>query len=183
MIIKGGSRENRRFFSRHFLNARDNDRVRVVEFRGLAHETVADAFRDMEADAKGTRCKNYFYTVSMSPREGEELTEEQWTRAVDITEKHLGLEGQPRFVIEHEKAGRVHRHAVWSRIDTDTGRVISDSLTYSKHEAAAREIEKECGLQPVESVLVKDRGTPRPERRPKDYEGFREARPASVPTR
>lgn len=88
-------------------------------------------------------------------------------------ERHLGLEGQPRVVFEHEKEGRVHRHVVWSRIDADTMKARSDSLTYRKHEAAAREIERDCGLAPVESVLVKDREGPRPERRAKDWEGFR----------
>jgi hypothetical protein len=96
----------------------------------------------------------------------------QWTQAVDTLERHLSLEGQPRFVIEHEKAGRVHRHVVWGRVDADTMTARSDSLTYRKHEAAAREIERDCGLEPVASVLVKDREKP-PERRAKDFEGFR----------
>jgi hypothetical protein len=176
MIIKGGSRQNRRFFTKHLLNTKENERVRVVEFQGCANEDVDLAFRDMEAAAKGTRCENYFYQVSMSPGENERLTDEQWERAVDITEEKLGLAGQPRFVIEHEKKGRVHRHVVWSRIDADTMTARSDSLTYQKHEAAAREIERECGLQPVASVLVKGRDTPRPERHAKDYEGFRAVR-------
>jgi hypothetical protein len=173
MIIKGASRKNRRFFARHLLKREDNDRVRVVEFKGLAHENVAGAFLDMEAMAKGTRCENYFYHADMNPRENERLTEAQWTHAVDTLERHLGFEGQPRFVIEHEKEGRVHRHVIWSRIDADTMTALPDSLTYRKHEAAAREIERDCGLEPVASVLVKDRQGPRPERRARDFEGFR----------
>lgn len=50
---------------------------------------------------------------------------------------------------------------------------ISDSLTHPKHELAAREIEQELGLEPVDSVLVKDRGKSRTERRPRDWEGLR----------
>jgi Relaxase/Mobilisation nuclease domain len=173
MIIKGGSRSNRRFFAKHLLNAKDNERVRVVEFKGFAREDVGAAFKDMEAAAKGTRCENYFYHADMNPRGDEHLTAEQWDGAVDTLERHLGLEGQARFVIEHEKDGRIHRHVVWSRIDPDTMTARSDSLTYAKHEAAAREIERDCGLEAVPSVLVKDRGGPRPERRAKDYEGFR----------
>jgi len=181
MIIKGGSKQNRRFFARHLLNRRDNDRVRVVEFKGFAHENVDEAFRDMEAYAKDTRCKNYFYHAAMNPREEERLTDEQWQRAVDTLERHLGLEGQARVVFEHEKEGRVHRHVVWSRIDLDTMTARGDSLTYRKHEAAAREIEKDCGLKPVESVLVKRRDTERPERRSKDFEGFRAVRTGLKP--
>ena len=168
MIIKGGSRSNRRFFARHLTNENDNDRVRVVEFHGFAHEDVDDAFRDMEAVAKYTNCKNFFYHVSMSPGEDERLSEKQWERAVDTLEKNLGLEGQSRIVFEHEKNGRVHRHVVWSRIDLDSMTARPDSLTYAKHEQSAREIEKQCGLQPVASVLVKDRELSRPQRRSRD---------------
>jgi hypothetical protein len=181
MIIKGGSRQNRRFFARHLMNGRDNERVRVVGFKGFAHENVDDAFRDMEAVARNTRCKNFFYHADMNPREDERLTDEQWDRAVDTLEKQLGLEGQARIVFEHEKEGRTHRHVIWSRIDLGTMTARSDSLTYQKHEAAAREIERDCGLKPVESVLVKNRDTPRPERRAKDFEGFRAVRTGLKP--
>jgi hypothetical protein len=181
MIIKGGSRQNRRFFARHLLNPKDNDNVRVCEFKGFAQEDVKQAFLDMEAIAKGTRCENYFYHANLSPRADEHLTDEQWSFAVDTLEKHLGLEGQPRLVIEHEKEGRTHRHVIWSRIDADTMTARPDSLTYKKHEAAAREIEKACDLEPVASVLVKDRKEPRPERRARDYEGFRGVRSGLSP--
>ena len=155
--------------------------MRVVGFKGFAHESVDDAFRDMEAVAKNTRCKNFFYHAAMNPREDERLSDEQWDQAVGTLEKHLGLEGQARIVLEHEKEGRTHRHVIWSRIDVDTMTARSDSLTYKKHEAAAREIERDCGLRPVDSVLVKDRDTPRPERRAKDFEGFRAVRTGLKP--
>jgi hypothetical protein len=178
MIIKGASRSNGKFFAKHLMNTKDNERVRLVEFKGFARENIHDAFRDMEIAAKGTRCKNYFYHSDLSPRPDEELTDEQWAQAVDTLERHLGLEGQPRFVVEHEKEGkdgmnRVHRHVIWQRVDPDTMTARGDSLTYAKHEKAAREIETACGLEPVASVLVKDRPGPRPERRVKEYEGYR----------
>ena len=103
MIIKGGSRCNGRFFARHLTNAKDNDRVRLVEFKGFAKEDVASAFQEMKADSMATCCENYFYHADLSPREGEHLSDEQWNRAVDTLERHLGLEGQPRFVVEHER--------------------------------------------------------------------------------
>jgi hypothetical protein len=181
MIIKGSSRSNGKFFAKHLMNTKDNERVRLVEFKGFARENIDAAFRDMEIAAKGTRCKNYFYHSDLNPQADEELTDEQWAQAVDTLERHLGLEGQPRFVVEHEKEGkdgmnRIHRHVIWQRIDPDTMTARSDSLTYQKHENAAREIETACGLQPVASVLVKDRSEPRPERRAKDWEGFRAVR-------
>ena len=181
MIIKGGSRSNRTFFAHHLTNTKDNDRVEVVEFRGFAHENVDQAFLDLEAVAHGTDCKNFFYHASLSPREDEQLTPAQWERAVDMLETNLGLQGQARVVFEHEKEGRTHRHAVWSRIDLDTMTARPDSLTYRQHEKTARAIESEMHLQPVASVLVKDRETPRPERRARDWEGFRGSKTGIAP--
>jgi hypothetical protein len=173
MIINGGSRSNGGFFTRHLMRADENERVNVTEIRGLAAQDVRGAFREMKAVASGTKAKNYFYHANINPRESETLTAEQWNQAVDTLERSLGLTDQPRFVIEHEKDGRTHRHIVWSRIDADSMTAISDSLTYRKHERAAREIEHAFGHEPVESVLVKDRETPRPDRNPQDWESFR----------
>ena len=173
MIINGGSRRAGAFFATHLLRADHNERVTLAEIRGLAALNVRDAFREMEAVASGTRCQNYFYHASLSPREGEQLTPQQWEQAADTLEDSLGLTGQPRFVVEHEKEGRTHRHVVWSRINADTMTSISDSLTYRRHEAAARAIEQACGHEPVESVLVQERKTPRPDRNAQDWETFR----------
>lgn len=173
MIINGSSRSNGAFFGKHLMRADHNERVEVVEIRGLAATSVPDAFREMKAIAQGTRATNYFYHANLNTRESEVLTREQWVQAVDQLERELGLTDQPRFVVEHEKEGRTHRHVVWSRIDADSMTAISDSLTYAKHERAARQIEQEFGLEPVKSVLVKDRETPRPERNPQDWESLR----------
>jgi len=146
--------------------------VRVVACRGFARDNLAQAFEDMEVMARGTRTKNYFYQFSMNPEPGEKLSDDEFERAEDITLKHLGLENQPRIVVEHTKKGRTHRHVAVFRVDED-GKAISDSLTYKKHEAAAREIENEMGLKPMQSVLVKKREQPRPQRRGRDWEGYR----------
>ena len=132
----------------------------------------------MSAVAKGTRCEDFFYHADINPRTDENLTPEQWENAVDVLEKQLGFEGQPRFVVEHEKEGkdgqnRIHRHVVWSRIDADTMTALPVWRNYEKHEAAARQIEKDCDLEPVASVLGPQREGPRPERRPKNWEKFR----------
>jgi hypothetical protein len=173
MIINGGSRRGGAFFARHLTRTDQNERVTIAEIRGLAASNVRDAFREMEAVASGTRCLNYFYHANLNPREDERLTPEQWQRAADTLEASLGLTGQPRIVVEHQKEGRTHRHVVWSRIDADSMTAISDSLTYRKHEVAAREIEQACGHEPVPSVLVKGREIARPTRNPQDWESFR----------
>jgi hypothetical protein len=172
MIISGGSRSNGKWFSTHLLKD-ENERVSVVEIRGLGAQDVREAFREMEFIAEGTNCKNYFYHANLNPKAHERLTEEQWEQAEDMLERHLRLDGHARFVVEHEKGGRIHRHVVWCRIDPDTMTATSDSFTARDHEKAAREIEQAFGLEPVESVLVKDRATERPERRAAHWEKFR----------
>src|SRR5580704_15779485 len=133
MIISGGSRSNWRFFSKHLTNEKDNERVNMVEIRGVSGDSVLEALREMDAVASGTRCKNFMYHADLNPRADEQLSEEQWGQAVDILEKQLGYDGQPRIVVEHVKRGREHRHVIWSRIDTDSMTALSDSLTYQKH--------------------------------------------------
>jgi hypothetical protein len=173
VIINGGSRKNGAFFAKHLMRADHNERVAVVELRGLIARTVAGAFRELEAIAGGTRITNYFYHASVSPDTAAQLTAEQWAQAVDTLEKALGFTGQPRLIVEHTKQGRTHRHVIWSRIDADSMRALPDALTYRKHERAAREIEQALGHQVVASVLMKDRKTPRPPRPPAGWETMR----------
>jgi hypothetical protein len=173
MIINGGSRSNWRFFSKHLVRADENERVNIMEIRGLAAETVYDAFNELSALASGTRTKNFFYHANINPREGEVLTPEQWERAIDELESKLGLEGQSRFVVEHEKEGRAHCHVIWSRIDPDTLTAISDSNNFMKHEQAARALEAAFGHEAVQGVHGRDEDIERPDRRPKNWEKFR----------
>ena len=173
MIIKGGSRSNWRYWAAHLMNTRDNDRVEVREIRGVSGETVLDAFREMDAVASGTRCDNFMYQANLNPRDGEKLTPEQWMASVDALEENLGYQGQPRVVVRQIKNGREHYHAAWSRINVDTMTALPDSLTARIHERTSRELEEKFELQPVESILLKDRETPRPERRPRNWETFR----------
>jgi len=167
MIINGGSRRNGAFFAKHLMEAEDNERVSIVEMKGLYGETLPEAFREMRLLAAGGRVQNPFYHVNINPREDEQLTPEQWDIAVDTLEKNLGLTDHARFQVEHEKEGRVHRHIVWSRIDPDTMTATSDSFTYPIHTETARELERMFDLAPV---LM----PPPPERdRFKEWETFR----------
>jgi|ERR1700728_2463515 len=174
MIINGGSRRNSAFFKKHLTNAEFNERVTLCEMRNLAATNIADAFREMEAVAMGTLCRNYFYHANINPMDDEDLFAGQWSVAVDTLERHLGLDGHARFVVEHRKKGRTHRHVIWSRIDVRSMRAAVMADDYAKHQAAARELEKAFGLTRVESVLGLQRSKgSRPSRRPATWESFR----------
>lgn len=173
MIINGGPRSQGAFFAQHLTNGETNEQVTLREMRNLAATDIHDAFREMKAVASGTLCKNYFYHSNINPTQDEALSPEQWTTAVDTLERHLRLDGHARFVVEHWKKGRVHRHVVWSRTNVATMRVAVTTDDYAKHQAAARELEEAFGLRAVESVLGPSRSDSRPMRRPESWETFR----------
>ena len=174
IVINGGSRCNGAYFAKHLINPDKNETVKVAELRGLAAKNIGQAFYEMKAVASGTRCKDFFYHANINPEKDETLTPEQWEQAVDELEKRLGLEGQARFVVEHQKKGRTHRHVVWSRIDVDRMRAIRMDYDYAKHQAVARQLEQEFGLKPGRSVIGPEveKGK-RPDRRPKSWEVYR----------
>jgi hypothetical protein len=170
IIINGGSNCAGGWWAKHLENGDKNDRVELIELAGLTAETVPEAFREMQGLAAGTRCKNFFYQANINPREDEHLTPAQWRDAVDQLEKNLGLTGQPRFVIEHEKKGRTHQHVIWSRIDVEHARAISDSLTAAIHERTSRQLEIRFDLERGKSILLPNREDDRPDRSPKKWE-------------
>jgi Relaxase/Mobilisation nuclease domain len=174
LIINGGSRSNTRFFSKHLSNTGENERVTVCEIRNLAARRISEALREMEAVALGTQCRNFFYHANINPLSAEALTPEQWTHAVDVLERNLGLSGHARFVVEHEKKGRTHRHVIWSRIDVLRMRAVAMTDDYAKHQLTARELEREFGLEQGRSVLPQGRAKGRrPPRRLGTWETFR----------
>ncbi|MGA2257609.1 MAG: relaxase/mobilization nuclease domain-containing protein [Thermoguttaceae bacterium] len=146
----------------------------LCDIRNLAAENVPDALHEMEVVALGTFCKNFFYHVNINPLDTEQLTPQQWEYAVDTLETNLGLEGHARFVVQHRKKGRTHRHVIWSRIEVSRMRAVKMTHDYAKHQATARQLEREFGLRCVESVLGPDKVKGRrPKRRPKAWESFR----------
>ena len=174
MYIKGGSRRNIGFWAKHLTDRKANDRADLIDKRGLAAENLRDMMREMMQDAQLTRAKNFMYIASFNPTEGETLTERQWERAYEIFEKQRGIpEGQQRIVYEHEKKGRIHRHVVWNRIDTENMRAFPDSLDLKVCEAAKHEIEAELQLQKTPGLLKRDPDLPPPERNPPSWEMFR----------
>jgi len=170
VVIKGGARGRAGDLAAHLQRTDTNERAEVKELRGVVAGDLDGALREMAAVASGTRSKRPLYHASVNTAPDEPLTEEQWTRAIDRLEEKLGLTGQPRVVVEHEKGTREHRHVVWSRIDLEQMRAISDSHNYRKHEEVARELEQEFGHKRVQGAHAERDGAERPERTPSHAE-------------
>lgn len=181
MVIKGTSCAGARRLAVHLTRTDTNERAEVRELSGVAAENLRGALLEMEAVAAGTRTTKPFYHASINTRADERLTEEQRARAIDQLEAKLGLSGQARVVVVHEKEGREHCHIVWSRIDLDHMRAISDSHNYRKHEEVARDLEREFGHQRVQGAHAERDGKPRPDRTPSHEEMLQTERGAVSP--
>jgi hypothetical protein len=170
MINKGTSCAGAFRLAKHVTRRDTNERVEVKEIRGVVAEDLLGALREMEAVACGTRTIKPFYHASINTRSDERLTDEQRAHAIDKLEESLGLTGQPRVVVVHEKKDREHTHIVWSRIDLDRMAAISDSHNFRKHEEVARALEQEFGHERVQGAHVGRDGKERPGRTPSHSE-------------
>lgn len=120
MILKASARSGGANLAAHLLRLDENDHVRVHELRGFAGDDLHEAFQEAQAISRATKCKNYLFSLSLNPPQDAKPGEADFEAAIDLVEKKLGLAGQPRAVVIHEKQGRVHAHCVWSRIDGET---------------------------------------------------------------
>ncbi|MEM9279991.1 MAG: hypothetical protein AAGA76_15600, partial [Pseudomonadota bacterium] len=120
MILKGAQRGGAKKLAMHLLNTDDNDFVEVHEVSGFLSDDVTGAFKEAQAIAKGTKCDQPFFSVALNPPQDASVTVEMFEVAVDQVAEMNGLTGQPRVIVFHEKEGRRHAHAVWSRIDAET---------------------------------------------------------------
>lgn len=95
------------------------------------------------AVAKGTRCEQPLFSLSLNPPESERVAVATFEAAIELAEQKLGLDGHPRAIVFHEKEGRRHAHAVWSRIDAET--MTAKNMPFFKRRLL--EVSKELYLQ------------------------------------
>lgn len=120
MILKGSQRGGAKQLGLHLLKTTENEHVEIHDVRGFMTDDVIGALREAEAVSKGTKCRQFLFSVSLNPPETESVRIETFEQAIAAIEEKHGLTDQPRVVVFHEKEGRRHCHAVWSRIDADT---------------------------------------------------------------
>lgn len=120
MILKGSQRANGANLAAHLMNTKDNEHVLVHELRGFASDNLKGAFQEVEAIARGTKCSQYLFSLSLSPPASKSVSVDEFVNTIDRVEEKLGLQGQSRAIVFHEKEGRRHAHCAWSRIDPET---------------------------------------------------------------
>jgi hypothetical protein len=120
MILKASQRGGAKQLGAHLLKTTENERVEIHEVRGFISDDVMDAMHEAYAVSHGTKCRQFLFSVSLNPPETENVRIEVFEQALAKIEERNGLTDQPRIVVFHEKEGRRHCHAVWSRIDADS---------------------------------------------------------------
>jgi len=145
MILKASQRGGGQDLAAHLLKTDDNEHVRLHELRGFVSDDLRGAFKEAEAVSRGTKCRQYLFSLSLSPPASATLAPDAFEAAIDRIEDRLGLEGQPRAVVFHEKEGRRHAHCVWSRIDPASMTACQLSFFKKKLMAVSRDLYLEHG--------------------------------------
>ncbi len=131
MIFVGNSRANGHNLAHHLMSP-DNEHVTGQEVSGFAGDDLSSAFKEAEATARGTRCQKYLFSLSINPPASQKVETETFLEAIKGAEERLGLEGQPRAIVFHEKGDRRHCHVVWSRIDSEEMKAVPLAFTKRK---------------------------------------------------
>lgn len=152
MILKGSQRGGGQNLAVHLLRLDDNEHVELHQIRGFVSDDLKGAFKEAEATSLGTKCSQYLFSLSLSPPEHERVSVEAFEEAIDRIEDRLGLTGQPRAVVFHEKEGRRHAHAVWSRIDADTMTARHLSFFKTKLMSVSRDLYLEHGWKMPDGI-------------------------------
>lgn len=160
MILNGNQRGGARQMARHLLNAEMNEHVSVHEVSGFVSSDVHGALNEAYAMSKGTKCRQFMYSLSLNPPPDQYVSIATFESALERIEKRLNLEGQPRVVVFHEKEGRRHAHCVWSRINASEMKAINISHPKLKLTSISKEIFLENGWSLPQGFIDRNQKNP-----------------------
>ncbi|MBL4638893.1 MAG: hypothetical protein JKY57_00005, partial [Kordiimonadaceae bacterium] len=145
----------------HLLNTHDNEHVTVHQVRGFVSDDVVGAMKEAHAISLGTHCKQFLFSVSLNPPQNENVGVDVFESTIDQIEERNNLSGQPRVIVFHEKEGRRHAHAVWSRIDAET--MTARELPFFKNrlQEISKELYREHDWKMPRGFINKDERDPR----------------------
>jgi Ti-type conjugative transfer relaxase TraA len=153
MILKGNQRAYGKKLALHLLNVDDNEHVTVHELRGFTADDLIGALDEIEAISYGTKCKQYLFSLSLNPPSSATVSVAVFESTINDIERRLGLSGQPRAIVFHEKKGRRHAHVVWSRIDIDKMKAINLAHTKLRLMDISRELYITFGWDMPEGLI------------------------------
>lgn len=160
MILIGSQRAGAMALADHLMNDRENDHVTLTELDGFMAEDLHGALEETDAIASATQCKKFLVSVSLNPPEDVVITDEGFQEVADRIAETLELEDQPRALVVHEKNGRRHAHAVWSRIDGHELKAIELGLYKLKLRDLSKELFLEHGWDLPKGLQTYGKGNP-----------------------
>src|SRR5690554_4254286 len=105
MILKASQRGGGKQLGVHLTRTDDNDHVELHEIRGFLSGDIVGALKEAHAVSRGTRCKQFLFSVSLNPPQQERVDVQTFESAIARIEERTGLAGHPRIIVFHEKEG------------------------------------------------------------------------------
>ena len=147
MIFKGSPRGRASNLALHLMNDQDNEHITLHEVDGFVADDLMGAFREAEAIASATKCKKFFFSLSINPPQNEYASIDDLEQAANRAGEVLGLSGQPRAMVIHEKNGRRHAHVAWSRISASELKAVPMSFFKKKLNTLSKELYLDHGWE------------------------------------
>jgi hypothetical protein len=145
MILKASQRGGARQLASHLTNEKDNQHVELYDLRGFISNDLSGALSEAHSISKATQCKQFMFSISLSPPSHEDVPPEVFESTLKRIEVEFGMEDQPRALVFHEKDARRHMHAVYSRIDTNQMKAVNLPFFKNKMQEISREVFLEQG--------------------------------------
>lgn len=125
MILIRSQRGGGAQLAAHLLRTDYNYHVEIHDLSGFVVDDLGGAFKEAYAVSRGTRCRQFLISLSLNPPEEENVPIAIFEDAISQIKKRMGLSGQPRAIVFHEKEDRRHAHCVWSCIKADDMKAIN----------------------------------------------------------
>lgn len=152
MIAKGNLHASGGRLAAYMVTGKDGEKAELYQLRGFADAGIRDAFKTIDAAARGSHCtKPFFHVQVRNQLTDRALTPAEWEHVADRIERINGLTGQPRAIAFHtdERTGERHMHVAWSRIDQETLKARALPFYKFRLKAVSREMEIDLVLTKV----------------------------------
>lgn len=87
MILDGNQRDGAHDLALHLMKP-ENEHIEVHEIRGFMADTIMGALREAEAVSRGTKCRQFLYSLSLSPPETERVPKPTHPPVYDMRSGH-----------------------------------------------------------------------------------------------
>lgn len=161
MILKASQRGGGKQLGLHLTRTDENEHVELHEIRGFVSDDIVGALKEAYAVSKGTKCRQFLFSVSLNPPPQERVPVQVFESAIQRIEDKNGLSGHPRIIVFHEKEGRRHAHAVWSRIDAESMTARNLPFFKTKLRDLSRELYLENGWKMPRGLMNSREADPR----------------------